>query len=228
MLVYRICLAKYADDLFAAGRRARWNTPDKFVIYTAATRALACLENVVHRSGEGLNGQFRVLVIDVPDDLAVAEITTGQLPAGWAQASRYAICQPLGDAWYEARPAVVLRVPSSIVSQEANYIHPPPRFQAHPAAHPGRIRLRRPHQGPGAGVSDTPAAAGATAGWRDKPSWKAEFSGPNNPAGPAGHTKISAAAFCESTKMAFSATHRLFSLLLASIGPLAPSPRNAS
>jgi RES domain-containing protein len=122
MLVYRICLAKYADDLFASGRRARWNSQDKFVIYTAATRALACLENVVHRSGEGLNGQFRVLVIDVPDDVAVAEITADQLPEGWEKASSYATCQPLGDAWYEARTAAVLRVPSSIVPQEANYI----------------------------------------------------------------------------------------------------------
>lgn len=122
MQVYRICLAKYADDLFASGRRARWNTQDKFVIYTAASRALACLENVVHRSGEGLNDQFRVLVIDVPDDVVVEEIPATQLPTGWEKASRYSLCQPLGDAWYERRSAAVLRVPSSIVPQEFNYI----------------------------------------------------------------------------------------------------------
>ncbi|MBC6989990.1 RES family NAD+ phosphorylase [Hymenobacter sp. BT491] len=122
MQIYRICLAKYADDLFASGRRARWNTQDKFVIYAAASRALACLENVVHRSGEGLNGQFRVLVIDVPDDVAIEEITPDQLPAGWEKASRYAVCQPLGDAWYEHRSSAVLRVPSSIVPQESNFI----------------------------------------------------------------------------------------------------------
>jgi RES domain-containing protein len=122
MQVYRICLAKYADDLFASGRRARWNTQDKFVIYTAASRALACLENVVHRSGEGLNDQFRVLVIDIPDDVTVEDISATQLPAGWEKASRYSVCQPLGDAWYERRSAAVLRVPSSIVPQEFNYI----------------------------------------------------------------------------------------------------------
>ncbi|WP_022823737.1 RES family NAD+ phosphorylase [Hymenobacter norwichensis] len=122
MQVYRICLAKYADDLFASGRRARWNTQDKFVIYTAASRALACLENVVHRSGEGLNDQFRVLVIDIPDDVVVEDIPAIQLPADWEKASRYSVCQPLGDAWYERRSAAVLRVPSSIVPQEFNYI----------------------------------------------------------------------------------------------------------
>jgi RES domain-containing protein len=122
MLVYRICLAKYADDLFASGYRARWNYKDQFVIYTASSRALACLENVVHRSGEGLNDQFRVLVIDVPDDLLVEEIALGQLPSNWEKASRYAVCQPLGAAWYTQRSSAVLRVPSSIIPQESNYI----------------------------------------------------------------------------------------------------------
>ncbi|GAB2941709.1 RES family NAD+ phosphorylase [Hymenobacter coalescens] len=122
MLVYRICLARYADDLFASGYRARWNYKDQFVIYTASSRALACLENVVHRSGEGLHDQFRVLVIDVPDDLLVEEIRLADLPPDWAKASRYALCQPLGSQWYEARRAAVLRVPSSIVPPESNYI----------------------------------------------------------------------------------------------------------
>lgn len=122
MLVYRICLAKYADDLFASGYRARWNYQRQFVIYTAASRALACLENLVHRSGEGLTDQFRVLVIDIPDDLLVEEITPAQLPQQWEQTSRYAVCQPLGDAWYRRRGSAVLRVPSSIVPQEFNYI----------------------------------------------------------------------------------------------------------
>jgi RES domain-containing protein len=122
MLLYRICLAKYADGLFASGYRARWNYKDQFVIYTAGSRALACLENVVHRSGEGLTDPFRVLVIDVPDDLLIEEIKLADLPADWEKASRYAVCQPLGSDWYEARRSAVLRVPSSIVPQESNYL----------------------------------------------------------------------------------------------------------
>ncbi|KAA9339830.1 RES family NAD+ phosphorylase [Hymenobacter busanensis] len=135
MLVYRICLAKYADGLFASGYRARWNFKDQFVIYCASSRALACLENVVHRSGEGLNDQFRVLVIDVPDDLLVEEIPLAQLPPDWTKASRYGLCQPLGSAWYEARRSAVLRVPSSIVPQESNFL----LHSRHPDF--GRIRI---------------------------------------------------------------------------------------
>lgn len=140
VLLYRICLAKYADGLFASGYRARWNFKDQFVIYCASSRALACLENVVHRSGEGLTEPFRVLVIDVPDDLVVEEIRLDQLPADWARASRYGVCQPLGSQWYEARRSAVLRVPSSIVPQESNYL----LHSRHPDFQRIRIVAREP------------------------------------------------------------------------------------
>ena len=34
----------------------------------------------------------------------------------------YARCQPLGAAWYTRQTAAVLRVPSSIIAQEHNYV----------------------------------------------------------------------------------------------------------
>lgn len=135
MEVYRICLARYADGLFASGRRARWNVADEFVLYSAASRALACLENVVHRSGEGLNEAFRVLVIDVPDDLPVTEIALAHLPPDWASIGSYAGCQALGSVWYASRRTAVLRVPSSIVPAESNFL----LHTRHPDF--GRIRL---------------------------------------------------------------------------------------
>lgn len=122
MEVYRICLEEYSGELFASGIRGRWNSKGNFVIYTAESRALACLENVVHRSGEGLNRNFKVVVIGVPDDLAVETIQLSKLPKGWHEAGSYAVCQPLGDTWYKDRSSAVLKVPSSIVPNEWNYI----------------------------------------------------------------------------------------------------------
>ncbi|MEJ7661660.1 MAG: hypothetical protein WKG07_19795 [Hymenobacter sp.] len=58
-------------------------------------RALACLENVVHRSGEGLNNLFTVMRIAVPDELLVEELTLADLPPDWQPTSAYARCQPL-------------------------------------------------------------------------------------------------------------------------------------
>ena len=122
MEVYRICLAKYAGELVASGNPGRWNRRGQLVIYTAGSRALACLENVVHRSGEGLNSLFKVLRIAIPDTLATEELPLSQLPPDWQLPRHYARCQPLGAAWYQRQTAAVLRVPSSIIAQEHNYV----------------------------------------------------------------------------------------------------------
>ncbi|MDO7873755.1 RES family NAD+ phosphorylase [Hymenobacter sp. ASUV-10] len=122
MEVYRICLAKYADALVASGYPARWNVRGQFVIYAAGSRALACLENVVHRSGEGLSDLFKVVRIEFPDDLTKEELLLADLPADWQLSQNYARCQPIGAAWYARRDAAVLRVPSSVIAHEFNYI----------------------------------------------------------------------------------------------------------
>ena len=122
MEIYRICLAKYAGELVASGNSGRWNERGQFVVYAAGSRALACLENVVHRSGEGLNNRFNVLRIDVPEELAIEELLLADLPPDWQPTSAYARCQPLGAAWYRRRATAVLRVPSSIIAHEYNYV----------------------------------------------------------------------------------------------------------
>ena len=137
MLIYRITKAQYADRLVASGGAARWNSRGRFVIYTAATRALACLENVVHRSGEGLLAVFRVMVIEVPDDLTVETVSVDDLPADWFALHRYDTCQRLGGNWLRSGQSAVLRVPSAIISHEWNYLLNP----AHPLF--TRIRLLR-------------------------------------------------------------------------------------
>jgi len=122
MQVFRITLARWADRLTASGQPARWNSQGRQVIYTAESRALACLENVVHRSGEGLNGLFRTLVIDVPDDLPVEILEPADLPSDWASYLQYTHCQARGDDWLRRGETPILRVPSAIVPYEHNYL----------------------------------------------------------------------------------------------------------
>jgi RES domain-containing protein len=95
MQVYRIGLAKWINKLNASGNKARWSKKGSHVIYTASTRALACLENIVHRSGEGLQQAFKVMVIDIPDDILMEEILLKNLEGGWNKSddSTYEICQ---------------------------------------------------------------------------------------------------------------------------------------
>jgi RES domain-containing protein len=122
MIVYRITLARYADALLASGNAARWNSKDVKVIYTAATRALACLENVVHRSSRGLEGPFRTVIIEIPSSVFVQSIAPATLTPDWKDYVRMPYTQHIGDAWVAAGTSAVLQVPSAIVPEEFNYI----------------------------------------------------------------------------------------------------------
>lgn len=122
MDVYRIVLVKWADKLTGSGRAARWNSMNHFVVYTASSRALACLENVVHRSGRGLQTEFRTMVINIPDSLPITDIRIETLGEDWTAFENYGICQQHGDAWLAMDQTAVLRVPSAIIPLEFNYL----------------------------------------------------------------------------------------------------------
>lgn len=122
MIVYRITLEKYSHQLFASGKAGRWNSHGFFVIYTASTRSLACLENIVHRSGEGLNQLFKTMVIDVPDNIVVSELTIADLPDDWQDYKNQIISREIGNKWVQYRESAILKVPSAIVSEEFNFL----------------------------------------------------------------------------------------------------------
>ena len=121
MLVYRIVLERYAT-LFASGVEGRWNSAGAKVLYTAASRALACLENVVHRSGEGLNENFKTLVIDLPSTERIEKISVKDLPMDWQLYNKEHICRLIGDDWYYRQESLILQVPSVIIPDVVNYI----------------------------------------------------------------------------------------------------------
>ncbi|MCO5287033.1 MAG: RES family NAD+ phosphorylase [Chitinophagaceae bacterium] len=125
MITYRITLEKWAGRLTASGRAARWNSNGHFMLYAASTRALACLENMVHRRSIGRDELFRVTLIEIPDDLKIKKITKRKLPADWQEYINYAACQAIGDAWIKAGETAVLQVPSAIITDEYNYLMNP-------------------------------------------------------------------------------------------------------
>lgn len=122
MYVYRICLAKWSHELKASGAGGRWNSKGKFVIYTAASRALACLENIVHRSGEGLNNSFKVLTIDIPDSIKFSKVNIASLNKDWFEFNNYSYCRSIGDKWIDNQETLILKVPSAIIPAESNYL----------------------------------------------------------------------------------------------------------
>ena len=122
MELYRITLEKYSYKLVASGSPARWNSRDIKVIYTASSRALACLENVVHRSALGLQDNFRTMIINVPDGIKISDINLSNLKKDWQLFQNYPLTQAIGDEWAKKCETLLLKVPSAIVSGEFNYL----------------------------------------------------------------------------------------------------------
>lgn len=120
MIVFRITNEKWSKALSASGYAARWSTRGNFVIYTAESRSLACLENLVHRSGEGNNALYKVMVINIPDKLAVTAIDVNTLKKDWQSFDNYAYCQAIGNKWLNEMKTPILKVPSVIIKKESN------------------------------------------------------------------------------------------------------------
>lgn len=122
MIVYRITLAIYSTKLVASGNPARWNSRDVKMIYTAESRALACLENIVHRNSKGLQRNFRVLQISIPDSILIEEIKEADMGKDWKEFYKMPLTQSLGDKWIQDGKSAVLKVPSAVVAGDSNYL----------------------------------------------------------------------------------------------------------
>ena len=122
MIVYRIAKEEYCTALKASGYAARWNHKGSFVIYAAESRSLACLENLVHRSGEGNNALYKVMLIRVLDNLKIHSIEEVNLKPGWQKMENYKYCQDIGADWLSSGSTAILKVPSVLIKNEFNFV----------------------------------------------------------------------------------------------------------
>lgn len=116
-----------ADDLSGAGAKAtggRWNEAGISIVYTSETRALACLETVVHLNAGGLPLNRYLVAVTIPDGVwarAQAE-TADRLPVGWEAEPAGQVSIQFGTNWVRAGRSALLFVPSVIVQEEVNIL----------------------------------------------------------------------------------------------------------
>lgn len=123
MEVFRISKEKYAGLLTASGNESRWNNKGEQVIYCASSRSLAALEMIVHLSGVVLgNSGFKTTVFYIPDKVSVKTVLRKEMPADFNGYTEYRKTQPIGSNWLKSKETCVLKVPSSIVLNEYNYL----------------------------------------------------------------------------------------------------------
>lgn len=123
MIIYRVAKKEYAGNLKPSGRPARWNSANQEMVYTAESLSLACLEIMVHTNGLLLRtNRFSCVVIEVPETVFVDKLDMKLLPSDYSGQTPYIITQTIGDAWLNKSAHAVLRVPSSIIPGEFNYL----------------------------------------------------------------------------------------------------------
>ena len=84
MNVFRITTEKWAGNLKGSGFAARWNSNGIYTCYSASSRALACLEMVVHLNADRLKTPFKLTVINIPDELEIKTLDMSILPEYWS------------------------------------------------------------------------------------------------------------------------------------------------
>jgi RES domain-containing protein len=132
MFVYRLASRLYAPNDSEGARLygGRWNRPGTPVIYASATRALAALEVIVHYGA--IPEDYRIVVIELPQGLAIENVSLYDLPEGWPGESSAAETASHGSGWASSLRTAVLCVPSAAIRAEHNYILNPlhPDFSA--------------------------------------------------------------------------------------------------
>jgi RES domain-containing protein len=99
----------------------RWNSPGTAMVYTAQSQSLAALEMLVHLDSADLLGSY-VFFDVVIEDAMIAAVDPTTLPKNWRAEPTPRKLQALGDAWVAAGTSLALRVPSSLVPAESNYL----------------------------------------------------------------------------------------------------------
>ncbi|KJH70275.1 RES family NAD+ phosphorylase [Aliterella atlantica] len=138
MQVWRICKQKHVDSAFSGigglYAQARW-TPQGFkVVYTAQSLALASLEVFVHTESDRI--PLVAIRAFLPENIAMTVVDVGNLPENWQSMSAYPTLQNIGKQWLQKQETPILKVPSSIIPVEFNYLlnpgHPDLQFSLEP------------------------------------------------------------------------------------------------
>jgi len=115
-------------DLSGEGGRVaegRWHRLGQPVVYLAEHPALALLETLVHLEvdPEDMPGSFRLLSVDVPDDVGFESRSEADLDAlspGWRTDRE--TTRTLAEGFFSRNAHALLRVPSVLVPAASNFL----------------------------------------------------------------------------------------------------------
>ncbi len=124
MKVYRLSRSKYKNDLEGAGAKlagGRWNKIGTACVYTSESRSLAILEYAVNVELESIPKELVITVYEIPqEEFLVFE--EPQLPKNWMEMPSPQLTKDFGSNFLEDPNILGIRIPSTVVPDEFNYI----------------------------------------------------------------------------------------------------------
>ena len=137
LTAWRITKRKHAKAAFSGeGARkygGRWNSPGVPVVYTAQSQSLAVLEIVVHLESTDVLAKYVLIGVEI-DEALIQNMEASRLPRNWRADPAPLSLRAIGDEWALSLASAVLRVPSTLVPSENNFLLNP--------LHPDFCKLR--------------------------------------------------------------------------------------
>lgn len=124
MLVYRIGRTKHANDLSGEGAKingGRWNHKNVPCVYTSESRALSLLEYTVNINIDDIPRALSITTIEIPDS-EILSIKIESLPGDWKQTPAPTSTKDFGTRLSKESKKLILKIPSSVITEEYNYI----------------------------------------------------------------------------------------------------------
>ena len=137
MIVFRLTKAKFKNELSGFGSNkygGRWNSKGIEVIYTSQSRALCLAEIIVHFDISKVPREYFLMEIWIPD-LSIYHFPQNNLPNGWNSFPYNPMTRKIGNQFIQNHEFLVLRLPSSVVLGDFNFLINP----YHPDFHKVKI-----------------------------------------------------------------------------------------
>lgn len=146
MRVFRIEREKYLKEILsgrgaALSRGNRWNSLNTPMVYTSGSKSLAVLE-VLTRVDlfQDLPDDRLLVTLNISDSVAMHEMTENELPESWNIFPAGPETRTIGDLFTRSNHFLLLKVPSSLINGEYNYLINP----LHPEIHNIKIVSTEP------------------------------------------------------------------------------------
>jgi RES domain-containing protein len=102
-------------------RGGRWNSQGREIIYMSESLSLCVLENLTHLVKVPMMQNFKSIWVDIPEAL-IRILEDKDLPLTWKAIPAPKATKEIGDKWFDEKISVVLKVPSTVVPTQWNFV----------------------------------------------------------------------------------------------------------